>query len=281
MAYLSYPRSNCIHYGDGHLFFHVFFYSKFFPGKQVTETQELIEEYEEHTLLLQEKLKELNKDLEEIKAKELEIQQTLLKKEEKHREQNKVNQEVKANIDELLQKVSERKKQLNELIGGILSDKEKYRYTPLGLPVQGNPICGFGKKIKPLTKREKLHTGLDIAARLNTPVYATAEGRVKFTGTKKMADGLTVEIKHGKYYYTRYKHLSRIVVRRGQKIKRGDLIGYVGETGIIKAVHLHYEILKNDGTPLDPLAFVYLGSKQTERFKKLLETTQSCKESLD
>ncbi len=281
MAYLFYFRACRVLHGSPCFLFLVFFYTKFFPSEQIAEKEKVLEEYEKHTLLLQQKLKELNKDLEEIKAKDLEIQRTLLQKEEKHKKNAETRQKVDANLDELLQKVSERKKHLNALINELLTDKEKYRYTPLGMPVKGKVVCGFGKKIKPLTKKEKLHTGIDLGAELNTPVYATAEGRIKLAGTKKMEDGLTVEIKHGKYYYTRYKHLSKIVVRKGQKVKRGDLIGYVGETGIVKAVHLHYEILKNDGSPIDPLAFLYLGSKQNQRFKYLLETAQSCKEALD
>ncbi|MEO0210845.1 MAG: peptidoglycan DD-metalloendopeptidase family protein [candidate division WOR-3 bacterium] len=114
--------------------------------------------------------------------------------------------------------------------------------VPQGLPVSG-----------PITQRFSLeHGGIDIAARIGTPVVATAMGLVERVGQDTIL-GLSVEIAHPSGYRTIYGHLSRALVRQGQQIYGGDIIGYVGETGKVTGPHLHYGIMK-DGVFIDPMS---------------------------
>src|SRR5690606_8190137 len=105
---------------------------------------------------------------------------------------------------------------------------------------------GFGLRIHPVYKVKKLHTGIDFAASIGTPIYATADGRVDKVEVRFSGYGKMVEIDHGFGYRTRYAHMHDFAVKRGQQVKRGDLIGYVGNTGLSTAPHLHYEVLINN-----------------------------------
>ncbi len=98
------------------------------------------------------------------------------------------------------------------------------------------------------------HTGLDLRAPKGTPVWATADGRV-VVAEREGAYGRTVVVDHGSGYTTRYAHLRRIKVERGERVKRGEVLGTVGESGNAGGVHLHYEVLR-DGRPVDPLPYL-------------------------
>ena len=115
---------------------------------------------------------------------------------------------------------------------------------------------GFGYRIDPIYKVPKMHAGLDFTAPTGTPIYATADGRVKEANFNTGGYGNHVVIDHGFGYETLYGHLSKYNVRSGQRVKRGDIIGYVGSTGRSEAPHLHYEVHKN-GEVVNPLNFYY------------------------
>jgi murein DD-endopeptidase MepM/ murein hydrolase activator NlpD len=103
----------------------------------------------------------------------------------------------------------------------------------------------FGYRIDPIYKRRAMHRGLDFAAAIGTPVYATGDGVVKRTKVAKNGYGKEVVIDHGFGYTTRYGHLHEILVHVGQKIKRGNVIGTLGDSGRSTGPHLHYEVLEN------------------------------------
>ncbi len=129
-------------------------------------------------------------------------------------------------------------------IYAILSDKKKILdHTPSIKPAEGYLSCGFGIRRNPFTGRRELHRGVDLAADIGTPVYATADGIVSFVG-RDIALGKLVKITHLDRYTTVYGHLSRIGVKRGQRVKRGDIIGAVGNTGYSTGPHLHYEVYR-------------------------------------
>jgi murein DD-endopeptidase MepM/ murein hydrolase activator NlpD len=102
---------------------------------------------------------------------------------------------------------------------------------------------GFGLRMHAIRKVKKMHKGIDLSATTGTPVYATADGTITRTDTRVRGYGKLIEISHGFGYETRYGHLSRFAVNEGSRVKRGDLIGYVGSTGVSTGPHLHYEIL--------------------------------------
>ena len=119
-------------------------------------------------------------------------------------------------------------------------------------PVDSGKITyQFGNRTHPILKVTRHHDGLDIQAPTGRSVYATADGEIVYAGMLG-GYGKTVKIKHGEIYQTMYGHLNKIFVRVGQKVRKGEKIGVVGNTGISTVSHLHYEIRKN-GTPVDPL----------------------------
>jgi murein DD-endopeptidase MepM/ murein hydrolase activator NlpD len=125
------------------------------------------------------------------------------------------------------------------------------RATPSTWPIVGWLTSGFGNRKDPFTGQPDFHTGLDISAQYGTPIRATADGLVESAGYSGNY-GNAVVVSHGYGISTRFGHLSRFASRPGQKIKRGEVIGYVGATGRATSSHLHYEILMN-GQPINPL----------------------------
>jgi len=145
-----------------------------------------------------------------------------------------------ASFEQLVSKVEERKKTLDRI--------------PTIRPCEGVLSRGFGMHNDPFTGSYQPHNGLDIAAPKGTPVYATAEGVVKFAGTQPKL-GKTIIIDHGNGIRTYYGHLSSIKVNKGQRIKRHDLIGQVGSSGYSTGPHLHYEI-RIGQNPTNPYQYI-------------------------
>jgi len=127
-------------------------------------------------------------------------------------------------------------------------------HTPSVMPASGNWTSGFGYRVHPVSGRYAMHTGLDISGSRFTPVYATANGHVRVS-ERENGYGNLVVIDHGNGYHTKYGHLNRILVSRGQLVKRFDVIGYMGSTGTATGVHVHYEVLR-DGDHLNPERFI-------------------------
>ena len=138
---------------------------------------------------------------------------------------------------------------------------------------------GFGYRSDPFTKARKMHFGMDFTAKRGTPVYATGNGVVKRADSRSSGFGKHIRIDHGFGYISLYAHLSKYNVRRGQKVKRGDIIGYVGNTGRSAGPHLHYEIIK-DNKKINPLNFYY-GNLSPEEFEALLTQSKQENQSLD
>ncbi|MBI4446491.1 MAG: M23 family metallopeptidase [Acidobacteria bacterium] len=125
--------------------------------------------------------------------------------------------------------------------------------TPVGMPVRGYPSDGFGNRLDPFNGEPDFHVGVDISAPYGNKVIATADGMVLFAG-RSLGYGKMVSLDHKFGISTRYGHLSRLAVGTGQKVKKGDVIGYVGSTGRATGPHLHYEVRLNN-QPLNPMRF--------------------------
>ena len=123
---------------------------------------------------------------------------------------------------------------------------------------------GYGWRIDPFTKARKKHKGMDFSALVGTPVYATGNGVVVRADNRATGFGNHIVINHGYGYQTLYAHLSKYNVKRGQHVKRGDLIGFVGSTGRSTGPHLHYEVHKN-GRKVNPINYYY-GDLTPEEF---------------
>jgi len=161
------------------------------------------------------------------------------------------------NLSELQQQINsmrlaiDMRRQSQEEIRSLLNDQQSISgSTPQGWPTKGWLTSYFGMRKSPYTGRPKNHEGLDIAANTGTPVVATADGVVARIETSA-GYGKTVIIDHGYGYRTLYAHNSKFLVKRGQKVSRGDKIAEVGNTGRSTGPHVHYEILLN-GVTIDP-----------------------------
>ena len=138
---------------------------------------------------------------------------------------------------------------------------------------------GYGYRKDPFTKKPRMHWGMDFTAPRGTPIYATGDGIVKRADNRAAGFGNHVRIDHGFGYVSLYAHMSKYKVKRGQKVKRGEIIGYVGNTGRSAGPHLHYEIFK-DGKKINPLNFYY-GNLSAEEFDILLNLANQENQSLD
>ena len=138
---------------------------------------------------------------------------------------------------------------------------------------------GYGWRIDPFTKKRRMHKGMDFSANRGTPIYATGDGVVKRADNRSSGFGRHIRIDHGFGYVSLYAHLNKYNVRRGQKVKRGDIIGFVGNTGRSVAPHLHYEISK-DGVKINPLNF-YLDDLSPAEFDAIVNQASQENQSLD
>jgi len=138
---------------------------------------------------------------------------------------------------------------------------------------------GYGNRIHPIYKTKKLHTGMDFTAPKGTEIYATGDGKIKKARRSRRGYGNHVIIDHGYGYQTLYAHMSKIIVRPGQKIKRGEVIGFVGNSGASVGPHLHYEVIKN-GHKINPVNFYY-NDLSPEEYDKMIELSSQANQSFD
>ena len=138
---------------------------------------------------------------------------------------------------------------------------------------------GYGYRIHPIYKTRKLHTGMDFSAKTGTPIYATGDGKISKVRRSRRGYGNHVIINHGYGYKTLYAHMKKYVVKKGQKVKRGEVIGFVGSTGTSVAPHLHYEVHK-DGRKINPVNF-YFNDLNPEEYAKMLEISSQNNQSFD
>jgi murein DD-endopeptidase MepM/ murein hydrolase activator NlpD len=186
-------------------------------------------------------------------------------------------------LDVLAKELVIQSKSLDE-IAKLAKDKNKLLAAiPAIQPVKNEDLrqmaSGFGYRSDPFTKIRKFHAGMDFSARTGTPIYATGDGVVSAADNKMSGYGNRVVINHGFGYQTLYGHMSKFAVRAGQKVKRGDVIGYVGSTGRSEAPHLHYEVHKN-GEVVNPLNFYY-GNISAKEFVLISKLANQENQSLD
>jgi len=185
-------------------------------------------------------------------------------------------------LDELASSLYVQSKSFNELSSLAKSKSEMILSIPAIQPLSGKNlrrgISGFGSRLHPIYKIRKMHKGIDFSAPIGTPVYATGNGKV-IAQSSDHGYGKHIEINHGYGYKTLYAHLSKFAVKKGQRVKRGDLIGYVGNTGSSTGPHLHYEVNKN-GITVNPVNFFYNDLTPTE-YSKMLKASAQINQSFD
>lgn len=174
-------------------------------------------------------------------------------------------------------------KSLDE-ITKLAKEKEKLLSAiPAIQPVKNEDLkrmaSGFGYRSDPFTKIKKFHAGMDFSAKTGTPIFATGDGVVARADAGATGYGNHIVIKHGYGYETLYAHLSKYNTKAGQRIKRGDIIGYVGSTGRSEGPHLHYEV-KKEGKAINPINFYY-GNISAKEFVILAQLANQENQSLD
>jgi len=191
--------------------------------------------------------------------------------------------ETNKRIDIIQKQIVVQSKSLDE-IAILAEDKEKFLATiPAIQPVNNEDLTrmasGYGYRTDPFTKVRKFHYGMDFTAPRGTPVYASGDGVVKRADAGSTGYGRHIRIDHGYGYVSLYAHLYKYNVKKNQKVKRGDLIGFVGSSGRSEAPHLHYEIFK-DNQRINPINFYY-GNLSAEEFHELLAKASLENQSLD
>lgn len=184
--------------------------------------------------------------------------------------------------DKLKRKLYIESKSQDEVVQKAENKEKLFAAIPAIQPVANKQLIalasGFGMRVHPIYKVKKMHTGIDFAAAIGTPIYATADGKIEEVSVRFSGYGKMVVIDHGFGYKTRYAHMHDFAVRQGQNIKRGELIGYVGDTGLSTAPHLHYEVLMN-GVLINPIHYFFNDLSPAE-YEKITELASIENQSL-
>lgn len=186
-------------------------------------------------------------------------------------------------IDQISKQLYIQSKSFDEVIEMALRKSDMMASIPAIQPVKNKELkriaSGFGRRIDPYYKKIKFHYGVDFSAPKGTPIYATGNGKVTKTKRSRRGFGNHIVINHGYGYESLYAHMTKYTVRKGQEVKRGDIIGYVGSTGKSTAPHLHYEVHK-DGKKINPVYYFH-NDLSPDEFDRMLELSSQENQSFD
>lgn len=201
---------------------------------------------------------------------------------EKGLNQEKMIISLKEKIDALKRQMYIQSVSYDEVTELALRKEEYWASVPAIQPILNEDLnllaSGYGMRLHPILKVKKMHTGVDFTAPKGTPIYATGDGVVKNVSTVFGGYGKYIEIDHGFGFVTRYAHMNDFSVRVGQKVKRGDQIGTVGNTGSSTAPHVHYEVIKDDMF-VNPVQY-FFKDLTPEEYDKILELASKENQSL-
>ncbi len=191
--------------------------------------------------------------------------------------------ETAQRMDQITKEIYVQSRSFDEIVD-MAEDKTKLLAAiPAIQPVANRDLkrlaSGFGYRLDPFTKARKMHNGMDFSAQIGTPVYATGDGTIIRADNRSSGFGNHIRIDHGFGYTTVYAHLNDYNVRKGQKVKRGEIIGFVGNTGRSRGPHLHYEVWLNDDK-LNPVNFYY-GELSPEEFNTVIQMASQPNQSFD
>lgn len=174
-------------------------------------------------------------------------------------------------------------KSFDEVVKLAKNKEQLISSIPAIMPINNKDLRrqpgGFGWRTHPIYKTPEFHPGMDFAAEQGTPIYATGDGVVETADANAQGYGNHVVINHGFGYQTLYGHMSKMAVKVGKKIKRGELVGYVGSTGLSTAPHIHYEVIKN-GEKVNPINF-YFNDLTPQQYQVMLEMSSKSSQSFD
>ncbi|MBL0181211.1 MAG: peptidoglycan DD-metalloendopeptidase family protein [Chitinophagaceae bacterium] len=270
-------------------------YTRFFPKATDKEAQLKYEVIQDNYTALAEKTKLLQQQMAELEKRDNEVYRSIFEANplgdsarttiiEKKKEIAKVNRiqddelgnEIAKTLNNISARVVYQFKSYDAIEKLINNQEAKLASIPAIQPVSNKELnriaSGFGMRIHPIYGIAKMHSGLDFTAPQGTPIYATGDGVVS-TAEFGTGTGNHVIINHGYGYETEYMHMVRIKARAGQRVKRGEVIGWVGSTGASTGPHCHYEVHIN-GNPVDPVYFFFndLNAEQYDRVLKIAAT---------
>jgi murein DD-endopeptidase MepM/ murein hydrolase activator NlpD len=262
---------------------------------QLERTQELNKVYADQVVDISDRLKQLEKRDNDVYRSIFEAEpipdSARAKQLEKRKEmqlvagmdQSELTTELFKTLNTLYNRVINQENSYKEIEGMVRNKEKLLASTPAIQPISNKDLnrlsSGFSYRIDPIYKTVKFHTGLDFSAPQGTPIYATAQGVVRIAGNLGNGYGNHVVINHGYQYSTLYGHMYRIKVRSGQSVKRGEVIGYVGNSGKSTGSHLHYEVMKGK-KHLDPIYFFY-NDLTPEQYQQILKIASSRNQSFD
>ncbi|MGB1018969.1 MAG: M23 family metallopeptidase [Chitinophagales bacterium] len=196
---------------------------------------------------------------------------------------NQLMSSVNNKIEGLKRKMVWQSKSYDEIANLIQNKEDMLASIPAIQPVANKDLkrmaSGFGYRIHPVYKVRKMHQGMDFTAATGTEIYATGNGVVEDANYSNGGYGNRVKINHGYGYKTLYAHMSAIAVKPGEEVIRGQVIGYVGNTGTSVGPHLHYEVIKN-GEKINP-SYFYFQDLNDEEFEEMLRMSENSGSSLD
>ncbi len=194
-----------------------------------------------------------------------------------------VIKDIAVQVDKLKKQMVIQSKSYDEIAEMIKNKQQMLASIPSIQPIRNRKLermaSGFGWRIDPVYKITKFHSGMDFTCPVGTDVNVTGDGVVEEVNYNFGGYGNEIIVNHGYGYRTRYAHLSRFKVRKGQKVKRGDVIGHTGNTGKSVGPHLHYEVLKNRNA-VNPVYFYYNDLKDAD-FQKMVELSNNPGQTLD
>lgn len=273
----------------------IWLYTKFIPRPTDQESKIRLELMKDNYSVLNEKVKSLQQQMAELEKRDNEVYRSIFeanplpdsaraKLTEKKKELDKVSvmnddmlsRDIANSLNNISARVAYQVDSYRDIEKLINNQENKLASIPAIQPLSNKDLTriasGFGFRIHPIYGIPKMHNGLDFTATQGTPIYATGDGAVK-EAEFNTGFGNSIIINHGYGYESLYGHLARMKVKRGQKVKRGEIIGWVGSTGASTGPHCHYEVHIN-GRPVDPVYFFYndLSAEQYDRLLKLAAT---------
>ena len=191
--------------------------------------------------------------------------------------------DVKSRLDKIMKKIYVQSTSYDEVIDLAKNKEVMLASIPAIQPISNKDLTrtasGWGYRIHPIYKIRKFHYGMDFTSPINTDVYATGDGIIEYIDSSKRGYGNHIIINHGYGYCTLYAHLNDFTVKKGQAVKRGDVIGFVGNSGLSTAPHLHYEVILND-KKVNPVNY-YFNDLTSEEYERMIEISLKSGQTFD
>lgn len=195
--------------------------------------------------------------------------------------------ETNQRLSELEVAMAKEEYDLKKLVYKAELHQDMLIHVPAIQPIDNKDLkrtaSGWGFRIHPIYKIRKFHYGIDFTARTGTPIYSTGKGKIQFTIPESSRDskgyGNLIIIDHGYGYQTLYAHMSKFALKPGDVVERGDIIGYVGNTGLSTGPHLHYEVIRN-GIKVNPVHY-FFNDLTPEEYHRIVEISTTIKKSYD